>query len=99
MRLPGFDAETSLYKTSRHYRMIGKFGQADGTIYPTLSINDLFKSSNDSIDPAIAGASAGTTTLIRILAAVLWVGAGVGVGVACAAPTGKSRAVPNVIKA
>jgi len=45
MRLPGFSAETSLYKTRRHYRMTGTFGQADGTIYPTLSINDFVKSS------------------------------------------------------
>jgi hypothetical protein len=47
MRLPGFSAETSLYKTNRHYRMIAKFGQVDGSIYPTLSINDLVKSSLD----------------------------------------------------
>ena len=45
MRLPKFNAERSLYKTSRHYRMIGKFGQVAGTIYPALSINDLVGSS------------------------------------------------------
>jgi len=45
LNIPGFSAETSLYKTSRHYRMIGKFGQADGTIYPALSISDLVRSS------------------------------------------------------
>ena len=50
MRLPGFSAETSLYKTSRHYRLIAKFGQADGTIYLTLSINALVKSSLDFIE-------------------------------------------------
>ena len=50
MRLPGFNAETSLYKTSRHYRMTGKFGQAYGTIYPTLSISNLFKTSLAFID-------------------------------------------------
>ncbi len=49
MRLPGFNAETSLYKTRAHYRMIGKFGQADGPIYPSLSINDLVRSSPDFI--------------------------------------------------
>jgi hypothetical protein len=49
MSIPGFSAETSLYKTSRHYRMIAKFGQADGTVYPTLSMNDLVKSSLDFI--------------------------------------------------
>lgn len=45
MSIPGFDAETSLYKTSGHYRMIGKSGQADGAIYPALSMSDLFSSS------------------------------------------------------
>jgi hypothetical protein len=50
MKLPGFSAETSLYKTSRHYRMIGKFDQGDETIYPTLSISDLVKSSPDFSD-------------------------------------------------
>ena len=53
MNIPGFSAETSLYKTSRHYRSIVKFGQADGTIYPALPINDLVKSSIDSIDLVI----------------------------------------------
>jgi hypothetical protein len=47
MNIPGFSAETSLYKTSRHYRSIGKFNQADGTVYPALSINDLVKFSPD----------------------------------------------------
>ena len=37
--------ETSLYKTSGHYRMIGEFGQADRGISPALSISDLFSSS------------------------------------------------------
>ena len=45
MRLPGFSADASLYKTSRHYRMIARFGQAGGTICPMLSISDLVKSS------------------------------------------------------
>ena len=47
MRLPGFNAETSLYKTSRHYRIGVEFGLADETIHPALSINDLIKSSPD----------------------------------------------------
>jgi hypothetical protein len=45
MSIPGFAAETSLYKATRHYRMIGEFDQADGVIYPALSISDLFSSS------------------------------------------------------
>jgi len=45
MNIPGFSAETSLYRTSGHYRMIGKFGQVGATIHPTLSINDFVKSS------------------------------------------------------
>ena len=44
MSLPGFNAETSLHPTSRHYRTSGRFGQADG-IYPALSISELVKSS------------------------------------------------------
>jgi hypothetical protein len=50
MNIPGFSAETSLYKTSRHYRVSGKFDQADGDIYPALSINDILKSSINYID-------------------------------------------------
>jgi len=53
MNIPGFSAETSLYKTSRHYRMIGKFGPADGTIYPTLSISDPVRSSLGLADLAV----------------------------------------------
>lgn len=45
MNIPQFTAQASLYKTSMHYRTIGKFGQADATIYPALSIDDLVKSS------------------------------------------------------
>jgi hypothetical protein len=32
MTLPGFNAETSLYKTSVHYRLMGALVQADGVI-------------------------------------------------------------------
>jgi hypothetical protein len=45
MNIPQFTAQASLYKSSGHYRMIGRFDQGDGTIYPTLSINDFVKSS------------------------------------------------------
>jgi hypothetical protein len=45
MSLPGFDAETSLYKTRSLYRMSGNFGEADATIHPALSITNLLKSS------------------------------------------------------
>ena len=45
MNIPGFSAEASLYKTSRHYRGSGEFDQADGSIYPALSISDFLKSS------------------------------------------------------
>jgi len=50
MRLPGFNAETSLYKPSSHYRMTGIVGQADRAIYPTLSISDVVKLSPDFTD-------------------------------------------------
>jgi len=50
MRLPGFTAETSLYKTIGHYRTVARFGQADGSIYPMLSLDDLVKSSLDLTD-------------------------------------------------
>jgi hypothetical protein len=45
MNIPQFTAQASLYKTNRYYRMLGKFGQADGAIYPALSMSDLFRSS------------------------------------------------------
>ena len=32
MTLPGFNAETSLYKTSAHYRLMGASMQADGVV-------------------------------------------------------------------
>ena len=50
MRLPGFNAETSLYKSSRHYRMMAKFGNVDGPLYPMASIYDLVYV--DTRDPA-----------------------------------------------
>ena len=34
MRLPGFTAEASLYKTSQSYQMTGSLVQADGGIHP-----------------------------------------------------------------
>lgn len=49
MSLPGFDAETSLYRTSRHYHTTGAVDQADAAISPALSINDLVRSSLDFI--------------------------------------------------
>ena len=45
MNIPGFSAETSLYKTSKHYRLSGKFGQSDTTLYPALLLSNLFSSS------------------------------------------------------
>jgi hypothetical protein len=45
MRLPGFSAETSLYKTSRLYRASAQFDQTNGSIYPALSLSDFVKSS------------------------------------------------------
>jgi hypothetical protein len=44
MRLPGFSAEISLYKNSRHYRTTGIFGQTDESVYHVRSISDLVKS-------------------------------------------------------
>jgi hypothetical protein len=38
MTLPGFNAETSLYKTSVHYRLMGASVQADG-VMPQQFIN------------------------------------------------------------
>jgi hypothetical protein len=43
MRLPGFSAEASLYKTSGNYRMSGTFGQANGTIQPMVTIRSDFE--------------------------------------------------------
>ena len=34
MSLPGFTAETSLYKTEQHYQGAGSFAQGDGAIFP-----------------------------------------------------------------
>src|SRR5712692_3979488 len=65
MSIPGFDAETSLYKTSGHYRMIGKSGQADGAIYPALSISDLFSSSLGLADLGI-GSSRNLSDLFSV---------------------------------
>jgi len=36
MNMPGFTAEASLYKTSRHYSMAGTVDQSSGTIYPAI---------------------------------------------------------------
>jgi hypothetical protein len=58
MRLPGFSAETSLYRTSRHYRTIAKFGQADGIIHPTFSIQDFIELSPDFFDISLLGPTA-----------------------------------------
>ena len=35
MALPGFSAETSLYRTSVHYRLTGVLVQADEIVAPT----------------------------------------------------------------
>jgi hypothetical protein len=36
MNIPGFTAEESVYKTSRHYQMSATFNQADVAIHPAL---------------------------------------------------------------
>ena len=41
MNMPGFSAETSLYKTGGHYRTTGVFGQTDESVYPVPSISNL----------------------------------------------------------
>jgi hypothetical protein len=41
MSLPGFTAEVSLYKTSKHYQMIGTVDQNEGSIYPAQSLSNL----------------------------------------------------------
>jgi hypothetical protein len=40
MNLPGFSADTSLYKTSNHYSMIANFGRASESINPVLSLKE-----------------------------------------------------------
>ena len=42
MTLPGFNAETSLYKTSIHYRFMGALVQADGVIPQLFSCGPCF---------------------------------------------------------
>lgn len=41
MRLPGFSAETSLYKTVGHYRTTGITGPAHESVYPVLAVRDV----------------------------------------------------------
>src|SRR5438128_5795212 len=53
MNIPAFTAESSLYRSRKSYRATAKssaslpaqFGQAEGIIYPTLSISNIVKSS------------------------------------------------------
>jgi hypothetical protein len=42
MRMPGFTAEASAYKTSEHHPMVGDHSQAPGTIHPASCIGECF---------------------------------------------------------
>ena len=42
MTLPGFTAETSLYKTSLHYRLMGALVRAGGVTFQQVHIQQMF---------------------------------------------------------
>ena len=42
MTLPGFTAETSLYKTSLHYRLMGVLVRAGGVTFQQVHIQQMF---------------------------------------------------------
>ena len=43
MNIPGFNADTSLYKTNNHYRVNGSYSRAGNELEPMLSLNDLIE--------------------------------------------------------
>ncbi len=92
MNIPGFSAETSLYKTSRHYRVSGRFDQADGDIYPALSISDILRSSINYID-VVAKSSRDLSDFIYVNSPFPLIACGALGKACCRAPTA-SQNVP-----